>query len=80
MIGLTATRQSLADRKFGGMAKFKHEVTNRKVLATKDPLVEEWKSLKAVYPVKCAACQQWVNKSAQILWHVKSKLVMHVDC
>jgi len=45
----------LADRKFGGMARFKHETTN-------------------------AACKEWIAKNAPILWHVKHKLVMHVDC
>ena len=73
----------LADRKFGGMARFKHETTNRKVNVARGlklPIEDDWKSLKAIYPVKCAACKEWIAKNAPILWHVKSKLVMHVDC
>jgi hypothetical protein len=65
------------------MAKFKHEVTNRKVnvaRGSKLPVMEEWKSLKCIYPAKCAACSQWISKGAQILWNVNHKLVMHVDC
>jgi len=72
-----------ADRKFGGMARFKHETTNRKAhvaKANKDNFYQDWKPLKAIYPVKCAACKEWIAKDAQILWHVDHKLVMHVDC
>jgi|Laugresu1bdmlbsd_1035121.scaffolds.fasta_scaffold24855_1 hypothetical protein len=73
----------LADRKFGGMARFKHETTNRKVNVARGmklPIQDDWKPLKAIYPVKCAACKEWIAKNAPILWHVKHKLVMHVDC
>ena len=65
------------------MARFKHEVTNRKVHvsnAMKNPVKEQWKSLKCIYPSKCAACSKWIKKGSAILWHVDQKLVMHVDC
>jgi hypothetical protein len=66
-----------------GMARFKHEITNRKAhaySATREYITEDWKSLKCIYPSKCAACKEWIAKGAQILWHVDHKLVMHVDC
>lgn len=84
MIGLTAFRQFRRIESLAGMARFKHEVTNRKVhvynsrnMGSAD---DDWKPLKAIYPVKCAACKEWIAKNAPILWHVKHKLVMHVDC
>jgi len=83
MIGLLAFRQALLNRKMAGMARFKHEVTNRKVHAynaKKEYMPEDWKSLKCIYPSKCAVCKDWVQKDAPILWHIKTKLVMHADC
>jgi hypothetical protein len=84
MIGLTAFRQFWRIESLAGMARFKHEVTNRKVHVYNSRFMgsadDDWKPLKAIYPVKCAACKEWIAKGAKILWHTESKLVMHVDC
>ena len=65
------------------MARFKHEVTNRKVHvynAKKEYIQEDWKTLKCIYPSKCAVCMDWIQKDVAILWHIRSKLVMHAQC
>ena len=62
------------------MASFKHEITNRKKLVNKDEIRSHWKSLKCIYPVKCAVCHKWIDKNAQILWHRETRMVMHQDC
>jgi hypothetical protein len=83
MIGLLAFRQALLLESLAGMARFKHEVTNRKVHvynATKEYVQEDWKPLKCIYPSKCAVCKDWIQKDAAILWHIRSKLVMHANC
>lgn len=62
------------------MAKFKHEITNRKVLARKQYIPNDWKQITCIYPRKCDVCLTWINKHEKVLWNVYSKNVMHIDC
>lgn len=66
---------------FGGaMAKFKHEITNRRILAKKDQISYDWRTITCVYPRKCDICNEWIEKNTKILWNVNSKNVMHQNC
>jgi hypothetical protein len=62
------------------MAKFKHEITNRKVLARKESIQYDWKEITCIYPKKCDVCQAWIEKHSKVLWNVNTKHVMHIDC
>jgi hypothetical protein len=66
------------------MAKFKHEITNRRALVMKREdlnINHGWKTLQNKYPTKCCVCDKYIGNGVKILWHTTERVVMHKeDC